>query len=260
VNALRWGATTDVGRVRSENEDAHFAAPLLFVVADGMGGHAAGDVASRVAVAAAIDSWSSGSAPAPEPGLRAAIRSANTAVYDAATAPGRRGMGTTMVALTLAGRDAVVGHVGDSRAYLVRGSECTQLTPDHSRVGEMVRMKLLTPEEAATHPARSQLTRSVGSDLSVNVDLTRQRIDRSDTILLCTDGLWDAVSRAEMAAAVAGAAGQVRPPPTAAVDHLVELALRRGASDNVTALTVTVTSALPFPAAAGRRRFLRGGS
>ena len=121
-------------------------------------------------------------------------------------------------------------------------------------------MKLLTPEEAATHPARSQLTRSVGSDLGVNVDLTRQPIERSDTILLCTDGLWDAVSRAEMAAAVAGAVDEVRRPPTAAVDHLVELALRRGASDNVTALTVTVTSALPIPAAAGRRRFLRGRS
>jgi protein phosphatase len=271
LGKLTWAARSEVGPVRAANEDFTDAfvstAPddswdrgPLFVVADGMGGHAAGDVASRVAVKAALDSWSSGSAPAPEPGLRAAIRAANTAVYDAATVPGRRGMGTTMVALTLAGRDAFVGHVGDSRAYLVRGSECTQLTPDHSRVGEMVRMKLLTPEEAATHPARSQLTRSVGSDLGVNVDLTRQPIERSDTILLCTDGLWDAVSRAEMAAAVAGAVDEVRRPPTAAVDHLVELALRRGASDNVTALTVTVTSALPIPAAAGRRRFLRGRS
>lgn len=269
LGKLSWALRSETGDVRSSNEDFSDAfvptAPddawdrgPLFVVADGMGGHAAGEVASRVAVEAALESWASGSASAPQQGVRSAIRSANIAVYDAALAPGRRGMGTTIVALTVAGREAVIGHVGDSRAYLVRDAECTQLTADHSRVGEMVRMKLLTPEEAAKHPSRSQLTRSLGSDIGVQVDLTRQPVEQADTIVLCTDGLWDVVSRAEMADAVTLVAGQQTPPPTAAVDQLVELALKRGASDNVTALTVTVTSTLPIPAAAGRRFFRRG--
>jgi PPM family protein phosphatase len=269
LGKLSWALRSETGDVRSSNEDFTDAfvptAPddawdrgPLFVVADGMGGHAAGEVASRVAVEAALESWAGGSAAAPQQAVRSAIRNANTAVYDASLAPGRRGMGTTIVALTVAGREAVIGHVGDSRAYLVRDAECTQLTADHSRVGEMVRMKLLTPEEAAKHPSRSQLTRSLGSDIGVQIDLTRHPVEQADTIVLCTDGLWDVVSRAEMADAVTLVAGQQTPPPTAAVDQLVELALKRGASDNVTALTVTVTSTLPIPAAAGRRFFRRG--
>jgi PPM family protein phosphatase len=271
LGKLSWAMRSETGPVRSGNEDfADAFVPTapddawdrgpLFVVADGMGGHAAGDVASRLAVEATLDTWSGGNGAAPQQGLRAAIRHANTAVYDASLAPGHHGMGTTVVALTVAGREAIIGHVGDSRAYLVRDAECAQLTADHSRVGEMVRMKLLTPEEAATHPARSQLTRSLGTDLGVQVDLTRQPVQRADTILLCTDGLWDVVSRTEMADAVMLVAGEDRPPPAAAVDRLVELAMARGASDNVTALTVTVTSALPIPAAAGRRFFRRGRS
>ena len=270
LGKLSWALRSETGPVRSDNEDfADAFVPTapddawdrgpLFVVADGMGGHAAGDVASRLAVEAALETWTGGNAAAPQQGVRAAIRHANTAVYDASLAPGHRGMGTTVVALTLAGHEAVIGHVGDSRAYLVRAAECTQLTADHSRVGEMVRMKLLTPEEAAAHPARSQLTRSLGTDIGVQVDLTRQPVQRADTIVLCTDGLWDVVSRAEMADAVMLVAGEDRPPPNAAVDRLVELALKRGASDNVTALTVTVTSALPIPAPTRERRLFRRG-
>jgi len=269
LSKISWAMRSDPGPTRDSNEDFSNAfvstAPddawdrgPLFVVADGMGGHAAGEVASRVAVDASLDTWKSGSAAAPQQAVRAAIRSANTAVYDAGMQPGQRGMGTTIVALTVAGREAIIAHVGDSRAYLVRGGECTQLTSDHSRVGEMVRMKLLTPEEAASHPARNQLTRSLGTDLAVQVDLTHQPIERADTIVLCTDGLWDVVSRSEMADAVRVAAEHERQSPTAAVDRLIEVALKRGASDNVTALTVTVTSALPIPAAAGRRFFRRG--
>ncbi len=269
LGKLSWALRSDVGAVRDSNEDFSGAyAPTspddawdrgpLFVVADGMGGHAAGEVASRVAVESTLDAWRKGSPSAPPAGVRNAIRAANTAVYDASMEPGRRGMGTTIVAVTFAGREALIGHVGDSRAYLVRGHECVQLTSDHSRVGEMVRMKMLSPEEAAEHPARSQLTRALGTDLAVQIDLTRQPIERADTILICTDGLWDVVSRAEMAQAVDRLTAQPQPPPTVAVDSLVDVALKRGAPDNVTALTVTVTSTLPIPAAAGRRFFRRG--
>ena len=263
-----WAMRSDTGAVRTSNEDFSDAfVPTspddawdrgpLFVVADGMGGHNAGEIASRVAVAAALEAWSSGAPAGAIQGVRTAIRAANTAVYDAGLEPGQRGMGTTIVALTIAGREAIVGHVGDSRAYLVRGSECTQLTADHSRVGEMVKMKLLTPEEAAAHPARSQLTRSLGADLAVQVDVTRHPVERADTVLLCTDGLWDVVSRAEMAVAL-GDPGVTSTAPSAGVDALIELGLKRGAPDNVTALSVAVTSGLPIPAAAGRRLFRRG--
>ena len=175
-------------------DDAWDRGPL-FVVADGMGGHAAGEVASRVAVEAALESWATRiRRPRRSKVLRERDPQPPTSrCYDAALAPGRRGMGTTLVALTVAGHEAVIGHVGDSRAYLVRDAECTQLTADHSRVGEMLRMQLITPEQAAKHPARSQLTRSLGGDLGVQVDLARQPVEQADTIVLCTDGLWDVV-------------------------------------------------------------------
>lgn len=268
---LSWAVRSEAGPVRDENEDFAdaFARTTpedawdrgpLFVVADGMGGHAAGEVASRVAVEATLGAWKGGRAtPAPQ-ALRAAVRSANTAVFDAATEPGRRGMGTTIVAATVAGREAVIGHVGDSRAYVVRKGDCIQLTADHSRVGEMLRMKLLTPEEAAAHPARSQLTRSLGADVGVQVDLTRERVERGDVLLLCTDGLWEVVARTEMAESAPEVDQRGSRLASSAADKLVELALKRGARDNVTALVVLVTSSLPLPFAVGRRFLRRGRS
>lgn len=264
---LSWALRSDTGRVRDSNEDFAGAFTLttpedswdrgpLFVVADGMGGHAAGEVASRVAVEAALDTWSGGSPGAPTQALRAAVRRANVAVYDAATAPGHSGMGTTIVAATLAGHEAIIGNVGDSRAYLVHGEECLQLTADHSRVGEMVRMRMLSLEEAAVHPARSQLTRSLGADPGIQVDLTRQAVSAGDSLLLCTDGLWDLVSRVEMADVLRGAPGGGASAEL--VDSLVELALKRGAPDNVTVVVITMTSTLPVTAASGRRLFRRG--
>jgi protein phosphatase len=264
---LSWALRSDTGRVRDSNEDFAGAFTLttpedswdrgpLFVVADGMGGHAAGEVASRVAVEAALDGWSGGSPGAPLQALRAAVRRANVAVYDAATAPGHSGMGTTIVAATLAGHEAIIGNVGDSRAYLVHGEECLQLTADHSRVGEMVRMRMLSPEEAAVHPARSQLTRSLGADPGIQVDLTRQAVSAGDSLLLCTDGLWDLVSRVEMADVLRGTPGGGASAEL--VDSLVELALKRGAPDNVTVTVITMTSTLPVTAASGRRLFRRG--
>ncbi|HLW16353.1 MAG TPA: protein phosphatase 2C domain-containing protein, partial [Actinomycetota bacterium] len=139
---LSYAYLSDVGAVREGNEDfAGAFAPgtpddswdrgVLFVLADGMGGHAAGEVASRVAVETVLQRWTEGSGGQPHQALRAAVRDANAAVYDAAMEEGRRGMGTTMTALTLSAREAIIAHIGDSRAYLVRGRNCTQLTADH---------------------------------------------------------------------------------------------------------------------------------
>jgi serine/threonine protein phosphatase PrpC len=259
---------SEAGDVRPHNEDyAGAYAPTtpddawdrgpLFVVADGLGGHAAGEVASRLAVETVLASWTTGVAAAPRQALRTAARAANTAVYDAGLELGRRGMGTTLTALTLAGREALVVHVGDSRAYLVRGDQCSQLTPDHSRAGEMLRMKLITAEQAATHPARSMLTRSLGADLSVQFDVVDSSVEAGDTFLLCSDGLWDSVRRAELAGAAASIGTEAAPTPAQAADALVDLALKRGAADNVTVVVVRVKSDRPIPAASSRRSLFR---
>ncbi len=265
---MAWALRSEPGDVRPHNEDfAGVYAPTtpddawdrgpLFIVADGLGGHAAGEVASRTAVEAALAHWTSGNAGAPHQALRAAIRSANVAVYDAALQTRRRGMATTLTALTLAGKEAIIGHVGDSRCYLVRGETATQLTNDHSRVGEMLRAGLITAEQAANHPARSMISRSVGSEASVSVDIIRQPTQVGDTFVLCSDGLWDVVGRRDITEVV-GAIGTVEVPTAiAAADTLIASALARNTPDNVTLLVVRITTDRPVPAAAARRSFLR---
>ncbi len=166
-------------------------------------------------------------------------------------------MGTTLLGLALGGNEAVVAHVGDSRAYLARGESCTQLTNDHSRVGEMLRMRMISPEQAANHPARSQLTRSLGADPFVQVDVVRQVIRRHDTLVLCSDGLWDVVSRPEIAEIGEQLAAGTVPTSLEAADRLVRLAIERGSTDNVSAVLVHLTSDQPIPPAAGRRFRLR---
>jgi protein phosphatase len=267
---LAWALRSEPGDVRPHNEDfAGVYAPTtpddawdrgpLFIVADGLGGHAAGEVASRTAVEAILAHWTAGGATAPHQALRSAIRSANVAVYDAALENRRRGMATTLTALTLAGREAIIGHVGDSRCYLVRGQATTQLTNDHSRVGEMLRAGLITPEQAANHPARSMISRSVGSEASVSVDIVRQPTQAGDTFVLCSDGLWDVVGRPEITEVVGAIGSADVPTPMAAAEALIQTALARNTPDNVTLLVVRITTDRPVPAATTRRSFLRRG-
>lgn len=254
---LSWALRSHRGVIRSENEDfvgAHapkFAGECgpLFVVADGMGGHAAGEVASRIAVETLLESWTNNQKGQVHQTLRAAVRTANTEVFSASLDRACRGMGTTLTALALAGNQACIGHVGDSRAYLVRDNKCLQMTSDHSRVAEMLRMRLITPEQAAKHPARSQLTRSLGATPGVQVDVERTNIVPGDTFVLCSDGLWDLISRQEIAEAT----------NTADVDEtakiLLKSALERGAPDNVTVIAVRITSELPVSPYQSKRRF-----
>ncbi len=263
-----WGVVSDPGPFRDHNEDFVAARVLttpddswdrgpLLALADGMGGHAAGEVASRTAVEALIEAYATGSTGSPQALLKGAARAANLAVHDAAMAPGQRGMGTTLLGLALGGNEAVVAHVGDSRAYLARGETCSQLTNDHSRVGEMLRMRMISPEQAATHPARSQLTRSLGGDPFVQVDLVRQVVQRHDTLVLCSDGLWDVVARPEIAEVGEQLTAGTIPTALEAAERLVRLAVERGSTDNVSAVLVHLTSDQPIPPAGGRRFRLR---
>jgi serine/threonine protein phosphatase PrpC len=158
----------------------------------------------------------------------------------------------------MAGREAVVAHVGDSRCYHIRSGACTQLTSDHSRVGEMLRLGLITPEQAASHPARAQLTRAVGTDPIVQVDLVRVSVRPGDLFVLCSDGLWDLVARHELVAAAASAVGGGGGLAEVASD-LVALALGRMASDNVTVVLVKIVSLPAAVAAVGRRSLFRLG-
>jgi serine/threonine protein phosphatase PrpC len=265
---LSWAMCSEPGDVRPHNEDfAGAYAPTipedawdrgpLWVVADGMGGHQAGEVASRLAVDTVLARWVAGSA-GPN-GLRAAVRDANTAIHDASMESSRRGMGTTLTALTLAGREAIIAHVGDSRAYLVRSGQCDQLTTDHSRVAELLRMRLITLEQAATHPARSMLTRSLGADMIVQPDLVKQNIQRDDVFVLCSDGMWDMVSRPDIAELVGAIGSTDLPTPADAARRLVHTAIKRGATDNVTVALVRVTSDQPIASGGVRRSLFRRG-
>ena len=265
---LSWALRSHPGEVRPHNEDfAGAYAPTtpddawdrgpLFVVADGMGGHAAGEVASRVATETLLGSWSTGTPAAPAAALRTGVRAANTAVCDAGTEAGNRGMGTTLCAITFAGTEALVANVGDSRAYRVRGDECRQLTADHSRVADMLRMRMITPEQAVNHPARSMLTRSLGAELLVQVDVVKEDVRKGDVFVLCSDGLWDVVARPDIAEVAAAIGTPAVPTPRDAAASLVDTALKRGTADNVTAVVVRITSDRPIPAAGGRRLFFR---
>lgn len=179
-------AATDIGRVRDHNEDACLVQEPLFVVADGMGGHLGGEVASAVAletIGRVVGGEGIGA-------LTDAVRQANRAVYDRQASDIEvAGMGTTLTAVALEGSQLHVAHVGDSRAYLLRTGKLTLLTRDHSLVGEMVREGSLTDAQARVHPRRSTLTRALGISGEVEVDAFEVAVGAGDRVLLCTDGL-----------------------------------------------------------------------
>ena len=180
---------TDAGRVRRRNEDSFVLDPPLFAVADGMGGAQAGEVASRLA-AAAFREYHDADRLEPAERVEAIIQEANRRIYDRArTDSEASGMGTTVTAAILTNGRVSIGHVGDSRAYRVRDGELEQLTEDHSLVADLMRSGRLTPEEADAHPQRSVITRALGTDAEVDVDMTTVDVEPGDLFLLCSDGL-----------------------------------------------------------------------
>lgn len=232
---LEAGAATDAGRTRAANEDAYLVAPPLFAVADGMGGHRGGEVASRLAVDT-LRGRVADLATAADGALDEALREAGRAILRTADGDaGLRGMGTTCTAALVRGRTARIAHVGDSRAYRWRSGRLVQLTEDHSVVALLVREGSLSPEEAAVHPARNVVFRALGMDPDTEVDAIEALLEADDRLLLCSDGLTNLVDDDAIATVLASVEGS-----QAAAERLVAMANAAGGTDNITVVVVDV--------------------
>jgi len=242
---------TDVGVKRTHNEDNFLINDELnlFVVCDGMGGHVGGEFASAIAVNTVEEVLTSVGVDAAELAmgpegdmveitrerLRYAVRLAGRRIYDKANEePEYRGMGTTCQALLIENGNAYIGHVGDSRAYLVRDGRIEQITEDHSLVNEKIKAGLLTPEEAKHHKLKNIITRSLGYMEDVEIDIHVQAIRRGDHYVLCSDGLSNLVEANEIGEAV------LDHTPQSSSRHLIQLACERGGDDNVTVVVARI--------------------
>ncbi len=231
-------AQTHVGRVRTVNQDSCYIPHVgenFAVVADGMGGHRAGEVASKIAVEE-FTRWLRCAPKPSEDALRYAVSEANRAIYlKAKIEPDKAGMGTTLTALWADDTRVYLTHVGDSRAYLLRDGEVSQLSRDHSVVGELLERGEITPEEAKVHPQRHYITRALGTGSQVTPDIDRFERRKGDVWLLCSDGLSNYVGASEIGEVLMGSGSW-----ESKVSLLVELALRRGGSDNITVLVAVL--------------------
>lgn len=230
-----YGSRTDVGLVREHNEDSLAVNPPLYAVADGMGGHAAGEVASEIAIQTLV-----ANAPETPDGddLARAVVAANHAIIRAVhEGIGRKGMGTTMTAAMLSGKRLVIAQVGDSRAYLLHEGSLQRITRDHSLMADLIDSGQITPEEAKTHPQRSVITRALGSDPSTLPDIYEMNVSAGDRLLLCSDGLSGMVDDPLLESTLA----RIKDPQRCAA-ALVNEAITAGGHDNVTAIVVDAPS------------------
>jgi PPM family protein phosphatase len=264
VVMLRFHARTDVGLKRKHNEDSLLAAEEygVFVVADGVGGRKAGELASAITVntfqsytpqlKAAVDRFASDSNRESRNAvlelLDQAANAASRRVYEAATATGRQGMTTTLVAGLIGGGAAFIVHVGDSRAYLVRDGQLRQLTEDHSMVNELIRTGAMTPDDAATSRYRNVITRAVGLYPKVRTDTLHVELLDGDRILLCSDGLSDMVQPERVLELM------LVPSLVTAVDNMVQAALNGGGRDNITVIAIEPEAVLEAEAVAARAK------
>ncbi|HZG95023.1 MAG TPA: PP2C family serine/threonine-protein phosphatase [Mycobacteriales bacterium] len=234
--AIRYAARSDVGLLRPGNEDAAYAGPHLLAVADGMGGHAAGEVASAVAISSLVplDDTDRGDDEV-LPTLERVLRSANDRLREMVTAnQDLEGMGTTVTALAVVGQQLGLVHIGDSRAYLYADGRLTQITRDHTLVQRLVDEGRIAQEDAGIHPQRALITRALDGRDDIEFDTELRAMRPGDRYLLCSDGLSGVISDDTIEAAL-----RVE-DPQAAVDGLIDLALRGGAPDNVTAIVADV--------------------
>jgi protein phosphatase len=264
--ALDFAAATDIGCKRSNNEDSYGydAGQHIYVVCDGMGGNAAGEVASGMAVRTLIDSFSYLGQNL-EPGnpmamienrLLASIFEANRVVREAGTEnPELHSMGTTLVCVCLDGNRAVVGNVGDSRAYLLRNGTCQQITLDHSLLDEEVRNGNMTPEMAAASNLQSVITRAIGVADQVEPDLFAANLQPNDFLLLASDGLTRYVNPEEIAQAAS-----LGSELAAICNALIEHAKQRGGADNITCILLHAVEAAPVGVEAGQSTVTHSGT
>lgn len=225
---FRWGACSDVGLVRQVNEDSKLAAPPLFAVADGMGGHASGDVASAIAIEVLESELKKSDS------ISDAVHNANKAIFQrAAKDPDLTGMGTTLTAMWADETSAQIAHVGDSRAYLLRDGELTRLTTDHTVVNRLVQQGRINAEDADRHPQRSYLERALGVDPEVEVDVHVLDMAPGDRVLLCSDGLFGMIDDDLIQNIL-----EQEPSPQRAAELLCEEAVHAGGNDNVTTVVI----------------------
>lgn len=230
---ISFGSRTDIGYVRDHNEDSLIIIPPLFAVADGMGGHEAGEIASEITVDTLAEL-----APShlDAEGLTAAVEAAN---YNVMKAPrqgiGRDGMGTTLTAAMLEGERLLIAQVGDSRAYLLHKGHLQQITRDHSLMADLIEAGQITPEEARVHPNRSVITRAIGSDIHMRPDIYELNVDAGDRILLCSDGLSSMISNNAIESIM-----RRQSDAQHCADELVTAALENGGADNVTVVVADV--------------------
>ena len=258
IATLRMGAKTDLGRVRDNNEDKFdFFEPedpsvlatkgCFYAVADGMGGHSAGQIACELALKTVISCYFDNPSADTEASLRSAVIEANSVIYEMAqSVSDRQGMGTTLTAIIVREDRMTVAQVGDSRAYLLRGRKIAQLTEDHSWVAEQVRLGTMTLAEAQVSPFRNIITRSIGTSAVVEPDLFTQSLQVGDTLVLCSDGLSGHLEPQEIETITE------QHSPSAAALSLVEAANERGGRDNITALVLSVRALTPYSAVGGQ--------
>ena len=241
---LKWGATTDVGMVRQQNEDSFLAEENLYVVADGMGGHNAGEVASELAVTTVRAGAKNGIHTMEQ--FRELVQQANTAIYTASLDDSTQsGMGTTLTALAVVPGEeprVLVANVGDSRTYLFRQGVLTRLSIDHSYVQELVNEGIITPEEARVHPRRNIVTRAMGIERSVIADVFSHLVRTGDRVVLCSDGLVDEVADADIATVL-----QQHSDPQETAEALVMVANANGGRDNTTVVVVDILDDISEP-------------
>ena len=256
---VRVGVATDIGRVREGNEDSYLIEPPLFAVADGMGGHRGGEVASQLALETVEDLFRKG-----EGSLADQVRQANRAVFERSLEDTAvSGMGTTLTAALQEGSRLHLAHVGDSRAYLLRAGAFRQLTVDHTLVARMVKAGEITEAEAEVHPHRNVVTRSVGTEAEVRVDEDEIALLDGDRVLLCSDGLTGMVTEDQIQAIL-----ETEPDPQRGADRLIKAANRAGGVDNITVVVLDAigeeedtSGAGPQPGPEGHawRRWIAGG-
>jgi len=241
---LKYAAKTDRGLVRELNEDSYKiivgdnSSYFAFVVADGMGGHKCGELASRVAVEYISDSIERDphNLILPETrseALKKIVEGTNAAVYQKSLeVPEASGMGTTLTMAVVTQSDITVAHVGDSRLYIVRDETIRQITEDHSYIEELIKKGTITRDEAENHPQKNIITRAIGSSLDIDIDITSMEITSGDIFVLCTDGLTNMVSCDQIMKTV------IENEPEEACEQLVEAAKRNGGDDNITVIVI----------------------